>query len=222
VNQRTRVLIVDDHQVVREGLVALLSDLPDIEVVGATGTVKEALEQVESSRPHVVLMDYRLPDQDGATATAAIRRSHPDVAVVFLSADDGESALFAAVEAGAAGFLVKSEAVTQVADAVRWAALGEILVPPAVLTRLIQRQRQRALDQRRREHLLAEMTQRELEVLPLMAEGLDNQEIADRLSISYLTVRGHVRNVLGKLDAHSKLAAVARAVQYGLIPPPQP
>src|SRR5947209_3551307 len=131
VNERITVLIVDDHRIMREGLTAVLGDLEDIEIVGAVGTVKEALEQVAASAPDVVLMDYRLPDQDGASATAAIRSCHPAVAVVFLSADEGEQALFAAVEAGAAGFLVKSEAAIDVAEAVRRAARGEILLSPA-------------------------------------------------------------------------------------------
>ncbi len=222
VTERIRVLVVDDHRVMREGLCALLSDHPEIEVVGAVGTVFEAQEQVAACSPQVVLMDYRLPDADGATATAAIRASHPDIAVVFLSAEEGDQALFAAVEAGAAGYMVKSETVSDVAAAVRRAAAGEMLVPPAVLTRLIQRQRQRALDERNRERLIEGLTGREVEVLGLMADGLDNQEIADRLYISYMTVRGHVRNILGKLDCHTKLAAVARAVQYGLIQPQRP
>jgi DNA-binding NarL/FixJ family response regulator len=152
-----------------------------------------------------------------ASATAAIHAGHPDVAVLFLSADDSEIALFAAVEAGAVGYLVKSEAMGQVAESVRRAAAGEMLLPKHVLAQLIQHQRQRDIDERARERLLEEMTPRELDVLRLMADGLDNQQIAERLSISYLTVRGHVRNILGKLTCHTKLAAVARASEYGLI-----
>jgi DNA-binding NarL/FixJ family response regulator len=217
VSERTRVLVVDDHQVVREGMCALLSRQDDIEVVGAVGSVAEAIEQVAACAPHVVLMDYRLPGGDGPKATAVIRERHPEVAVVFLSGDEGEDALYSAVAAGAAGFLVKSETMSEVAEAVRRAAAGEMLIPPVVLTRLIQRQRQQALDERNRARLVEGLTSRELEILRLMAEGLDNQEIADRLYISYLTVRGHVRNILLKLESHTKLAAVARAVQYGLI-----
>jgi two-component system response regulator DevR len=220
VSERIRVLVVDDHRVVREGLCALLARDEDIEVVGAVGSVAEAIAQVEASAPRVVLMDYRLPDGDGTKATTAIRDRHPEVVVVFLSGDDREDALYAAVEAGAAGFLVKSESMSQVSDAVRRAAAGEMLVPPEVLTRLIQRQRRRAVDVRNRERLVEALTAREVEIVRLMAEGIDNQEIADRLSISYLTVRGHVRNVLVKLESHTKLAAVARAVQYGLIDRP--
>jgi DNA-binding NarL/FixJ family response regulator len=217
VSEPTRVMIVDDQRIVREGLCALLGREAGIEVVGAVESASEAIEQVAVCRPDVVLMDYSLPGGDGPVATAAIRERHPGVAVVFLSGDDGEDALFAAVEAGAVGYLAKSETMHAVAAAVHRAAAGEMLVPPAVLTRLIQGQRQRARDERNRERLAEDLTARELEILRLMAKGLDNQEIADRLRISYLTVRGHVRNVLQKLGSHTKLAAVARAVQAGLV-----
>jgi two-component system response regulator DevR len=217
VSARTRVLVVDDHLVVREGLSALLARNEDIEVVGSVGSVAEAIEQVAACAPRVVLMDYRLPDGDGTKAAIAIRDGFPDVVVVFLSGDDRDDALYAAVEAGAAGFLVKSATMLEVADAVRRAAAGEMLVPPEVLTRLIQGQRRRAVDARNRERLVETLTAREVEIVRLMARGMDNQEIADRLSISYLTVRGHVRNVLVKLESHTKLAAVAKAIQYGLI-----
>jgi DNA-binding NarL/FixJ family response regulator len=215
-----RVLIVDDHRILREGLGALLAREPGIEIVGGAGSASEAVEQVAALAPDVVLMDYRLPGGDGPSATTAIRERHQDVVVVFLSGDDGEDALFAAVEAGAAGYLAKSEATSGIADAVRRAAAGEMLVPQAVLTRLIQRQRRRALDERNRERMVEGLTAREVEILRLMAAGLDNQAIAERLHISYLTVRGHVRNLLFKLDCHTKLAAVARAINYGLVEPP--
>jgi DNA-binding NarL/FixJ family response regulator len=220
VSRRTTVLIVDDHQVLVEGLLALLGDYPDLEVVGTASNGAEAIEAVDARPPDVVLMDYRMPDVDGAVATATIHSRHPGVAVVFLSGDNSEAALFAAVEAGAVGYLVKSEAMSQVANAVRWAAQGEMLLPKDVLSSLIQHQRQRSLDERHRERLRESMTSRELDVLRLMAAGLDNQQVADRLFISYLTVRGHVRNILDKLDCHTKLAAVARASEYGLIPVP--
>jgi DNA-binding NarL/FixJ family response regulator len=218
VSRRTTVLLVDDHKVLVEGLRALLGDYADLEVIGTAGTGAEAIEAVDARPPDVVLMDYRLPGGDGAAATAAIHARHPGVAVVFLSADDSDAALLAAVEAGAVGYLVKSEAMSQVADAVRLAAAGEMLLPNDVLARLIQHQRQRSRDERSRDRLLDTMTPREVEVLRLMADGLDNQQVAQRLSISYLTVRGHVRNILDKLDCHTKLAAVARASEYGLIP----
>jgi DNA-binding NarL/FixJ family response regulator len=218
VSPRTTVLIVDDHQVLVEGIRALLGDHPDIEVIGAVATGAEAVRAVDARPPDVVLMDYRMPGGDGALATAAIHASHPDVAVVFLSGDDSEAALLEAVEAGAVGYLIKSEAMSQIADSIRWAAAGEMLLPRDVLARLIQHQRQRSLDHHRREHLVEAMTPRELEVLRLMADGLDNQQVADRLFISYLTVRGHVRHILDKLDCHTKLAAVVKASEYGLIP----
>jgi DNA-binding NarL/FixJ family response regulator len=217
VTEGVSLLVVDDHPVLVEGLLALLSDFSDIEVLGTAGSAAEALEKVAAFRPRVVLMDYRLPDGDGVAATAAILERHPDVAVVMLSADDSESAVFSAVEAGAVGYLVKSEAMGQIADAVRRAGAGEMLIPQAMLGRLVRQRQSRALDERQRERLLGALTRREIEVLRLMADGLDNQQIASRLFISYLTVRGHVRRILAKLDCHTKLAAVARAGEYGLL-----
>jgi DNA-binding NarL/FixJ family response regulator len=213
----TRVLIVDDRRVVVEGLRALLSERPGLEVVGTASSVASAVSSARSNRPDVVLMDFRLPDGTGAVAAKAIRAEQPLVAVVILSADDSEESLLAAVEAGACGYLVKTDSVSDVADAIRRAADGEILVPPSLLVRLVTSHRQRALDRSRKERLLGELTHREIEILRLMTEGLDNQSISERLLISYTTVRAHVRNILGKLDAHSKLEAVARASEYGLL-----
>jgi DNA-binding NarL/FixJ family response regulator len=140
-----------------------------------------------------------------------------DVAIVFLSADSSEDALIAAIEAGACGYLVKSGAAAQVADAVRRAAEGEMLIPAATLAGLLARQRQRQREQAQVETLAGQLTRREKEILKLMAQGLDNRAIAEKLFISFTTVRGHVQNILEKLDAHSKLEAVARANQHGLI-----
>jgi DNA-binding NarL/FixJ family response regulator len=134
-----------------------------------------------------------------------------------LSADTGDEAMLAAIQAGASGYLVKSEAVSKVVTAVRRAAEGEMLIPAATLAGLLARQHQRQHQQSERMRLLGQLTPRELEVLRLMAEGLDNYDIADKLVIGYTTVRGHVQNVLEKLGAHSKLEAVARAGEYGLL-----
>lgn len=214
------MLIVDDHPILVEGLRALLGDHPDLDITGTAGTVAQAVEAVDTRPPDVVLMDYRLPDGSGPVATAAIRARHPGVAVLFLSGDDSNAALLAAVEAGAAGFLVKSEAMGQLADAVRSAATGEMVLPRNVLARLIRHHRQRSLDERSRQRLPETMTPRELEVMRLMADGLDNQQVAERLLIDDRTVRGHVRSILDKLDCHTKLAAIAKASEYRLIPAP--
>ena len=220
VTRPIRVLIVDDHRVLVDGLRVLLGHYPDLEVVGDAASVAEAAAAVEACRPDLVLMDYHLPDGDGVGATTAIRDRHPDVAVLFLSAEETDAAVFRAVEAGAVGYLLKTETIDQLADAVRRAAAGEMLFPQHLLSRGIQQQRRRAVDERRRERLRDALTPRELEILGLMAAGMSNQEISARLCISYLTVRGHVRGILGKLDCHTMLAAVVRANEYGILPPP--
>jgi DNA-binding NarL/FixJ family response regulator len=211
------VLIVEDHQVLAEGLELALERHVDLEVVGWAATVAQAVELARDRRPQVVLMDFHLPDGTGAEAAGKLRKELGNVAIVFLSADSSEDALIAAIESGANGYLVKSGAAAQVADAVRRAAEGEMLIPAATLAGLLARQRQRQREEAAIQRVAGQLTKREREILRLMAQGLDNRAIADKLFISFTTVRGHVQNILEKLDAHSKLEAVARANQHGLI-----
>jgi two-component system, NarL family, nitrate/nitrite response regulator NarL len=213
---RYRALVVEDHQVVAEGLVMLLDEHPDIDVVGWAGSVAQA-GQIAAEQPvDVAVVDYWLPDGTGVEATAAMRAHRPDLAVVFLSADDSDNAVLAALEAGASGYLVKSVSGADVAGAVRRAAEGEILVPARQLAALLARRRERARWQAERSRRLASLTPRERQVLGLMAEGMDNRDMASRLSISYTTVRSHVRHLLNKLGARSKLEAVVKAADWGL------
>ncbi len=211
------VLIVEDHRLVAEGLEAMLNAHPDIRVVGSAGSVSEAIQMANQQRPAVVIMDFRLPDGSGADATAAIRKQQPKVAVVFLSGEDSDDAVLAAVRAGGCGYLPKSKAASDVVAAVRRAAEGEMLIPPDRLARLLSRSHEQARDDAERVRLLGHLTPREKEILGLMAQGLDNRAIAQQLVISFTTVRGHVQNVLEKLNAHSKLEAVARAARHGLL-----
>jgi two-component system, NarL family, nitrate/nitrite response regulator NarL len=207
-----RVLLVEDHRVVAEGLAALLDDDTDLNVVGWVETVADA-ERVSLPEPvEVVVADYWLPDGTGVEAVGSLRMRYPDVAVLFLSVDDSDEAMLAALEAGAAGYLVKSAGGADVISAVRRAAEGEILVPPQRLAALLTLRRERAERSRR----LDSLTPREREILSLMAEGMDNRQVAERLHVSYATVRSHVRHLLGKLGARSKLEAVVRAVDWGL------
>ncbi len=212
-----RLLIVDDHRMVAQGLQLGLAREVDLEVVGVTGTAAEALALAVSLRPDLLLIDFHLPDGTGADAAARIRAQVPAVKVVFLSADETDDAVLAAVEAGAAGYLLKSEPLDQVAVALRRAAEGEILINPATLMQLMSRQRDRARATAERDRLAATLTQREREVLQLMADGTDNRTIAEDMHISLTTVRWYVQNLLEKLDSHSKLEAVARAAELGLI-----
>ncbi|MEN3306124.1 MAG: hypothetical protein V7603_2326 [Micromonosporaceae bacterium] len=213
---RHRVLVVEDHQVVAEGLVMLLEDQPDLDVVGWAGSVARAGQAAAAQPLDVAIVDYRLPDGTGVEAVAAMRASRPELAVVFLSADDSDDAVLRALEAGASGYLVKSASGADVAAAVRRAAEGEILVPARQLAALLCRRRERARWQTERSRRLSSLTPRERQVLGLMAEGKDNRDMAGELSISYTTVRSHVRHLLQKLGARSKLEAVVKAADWGL------
>lgn len=211
------VLIVDDHRLVAEGLAAMLDATDDLRVVGTAGSASEAIRLVAEGRPDVIVMDSHLPDGDGAEIAGRIRERQPRIPIVFLSADESEAAMIAAVRAGACAYLPKSRATADVVDAVRRAAEGEMLIPAAQLARLLARSHEMARDEAERRRLLDSLTNREKDVLALMAEGLDNRAIAAELAIGFTTVRGHVQNILEKLDAHSKLEALACAARYGLL-----
>lgn len=217
VSERIRVLVVDDHRMVSQGLELGLGREDDLEVVATAATAAEAVRASCELEPDVALVDFHLPDGTGAEAAAQMLRDHPGMKVVFLSADDSDDAVLAAVEVGACGYLVKSEPMDRIATAVRRAAEGDILIPPATLVQLMANQRQRRRQAAERERLAAQFTPREREVLGLMSEGLDNKSIADELTIGVTTVRWYVQNLLEKLEAHSKLEAVAKAAELGLI-----
>jgi len=211
------VLIVEDHRLMVEGLSSLLGEVPGLRVAGTAGTVKEAVEAARALQPQVVLMDFRLPDGNGAEATERIRQEHPEVAVLFLSADVSDDAMMRAVDAGACGYVSKGASAAELTDAIRRAGEGEFLLPAATMSRLLARQREARRTEAEKAKLEEELTSREHEVLKMMAAGLDNYDIADRLGIGYGTVRSHVRGVLEKLGARSRLQAVALARDSGLI-----
>ena len=212
---KLRVMVVDDHQMVVQALVLALTREPDIEVVATASTVGEAVGAVAESKPDVLLIDYYLPDGTGVDAVRGLEL--PDLKTVFLSSDRSDEAVLAAMEAGACGYLVKSEPLDQLVAAVRRAGEGEILLQPGELVALLGRQR----DQRRREaeqqRVVASLTAREREILQLMAQGVDNRAIAESLHLALTTVRWYVQVMLEKLEVHSKLGAVARAAELGLI-----
>ncbi|TMC51447.1 MAG: response regulator transcription factor [Chloroflexi bacterium] len=211
------VLIVEDHRLMVEGLAALLGETAELSVVGTAGSVKEAIEAARTLQPQVVLMDFRLPDGDGPDATERIRQDHPEVAVLFLSADVSDEAMMRAIDAGACGYVSKAASAEELTNAIRRAGEGEFLLPAATMSRLLARQRDARKSEAARERLSEDLTSREREVLKMMASGLDNYDIADKLGIGYGTVRSHVRGVLEKLGARSRLQAVAVARESGLI-----
>jgi len=206
-----RVVLVDDHEMFAQGLAVILGADPMIEVVATAGTVEAGCAAVRLHSPDVVLMDFELPDGDGAGATERIKADVPEAQVVMVTSFDDEAVLVRAIEAGCSGFITKHKAAQEVAAAVRAANAGEALISPSMLARLLPRLRQNPRG------LGADLTPREVEVLKLLAGGASNQQIADALVLSLHTVRNHVQNVITKLGAHSKLEAVATAVREGII-----
>jgi DNA-binding NarL/FixJ family response regulator len=213
-----RVLVVEDHQMVAEGLSALLDSYDDLHVLGWVPGVRAAIDAVTQCQPDVALIDFRLPDGSGAEAATGIRDVRPETAIVFLSADDSDDAVSTAVEAGAVGYFLKTAPSDAVADAIRRAAEGETLIPATRLSELLARRSAIARERAEQTELRERLTPREREVLSLLAQGLDNRALAARLHIEYSTVRSHVRNVLLKLGARTQLEAVVKATALGLLP----
>jgi DNA-binding NarL/FixJ family response regulator len=207
---RTRVLIVEDHQVVAEGLAALIGDQKDMTVIGRAGSVAESVAQATELAPDVILMDFRLTDGTGADAGHAIRQVRPEVKMIFLTREDTDAARFAALEAGASAFIHKSRAAQEVVDAIRTVAGGGTLITPRTISSLLNRRREI-------ETQLERLTPREKEVLRLMADGIASRDIAEKLGISYTTVRTHIRSLGSKLGVHSKLEAIVKARELALI-----
>ena len=208
--KQTRILIVEDHQIVADGLTALLNTQKDMAVVGHAGSVAESADKAAELDPDVILLDFRLTDGTGADAAAAIRRVNPHAKHIFLTREDSDVARFAALESGASGFIHKSRAATEVVEAIRTVASGGNLITPSTIATLLNRRRQ---TESQRESL----TPREKEVLRLMAGGVSSRDIADQLGISYATVRTHIRSLGAKLGVHSKVQAIVKARELALI-----
>lgn len=215
--RRVRVLIVQDHPLLASAIARVLEGQPDLIVSGVSSSGAGALKAAAVYRPDVVLMDFRLPDVTGPEAARMIQSEHADTAIVFHSADESETALLDAVEAGATAYLTKDATADQIIEAVRRASKGEVLIPVELFARAIRRQQGVVTTKREREQLLAQFTPRELDILHLLAQGLDTTEMSQRLGIAPQTVEWHVRHVMEKLQVHSKLQAVVAAARKGLI-----
>lgn len=209
-NDPIRVLIVEDHRVVAEGLAALINYQTDMKVVGNVGSVSESASVAGELNPDVVLLDFRLPDGTAPDAAAAIRSICPAAKMIFLTREDSDAARFAAVQSGASAFIHKSRAAAEVVAAIRDVARGKMLITPRTIATLLSKRR--AIDAQ-----LERLTPREKEVLRLMAEGHPSRAIASELGISYTTVRTHIRSLGSKLAVHSKLEAIVKARELGLI-----
>lgn len=207
-----RVLIVDDHEVLASSLALVLDAEDDITTVGVATTLEQGRTLVGTADPDVVLLDHRMPDGDGVAAIPGLRAVRPDVGIVVLTASAADHVLIDAIEAGASGFLSKTRSLDEVTAAVRAAAAGESVISPELLAKLLPR------FGRGKATPADELTEREREVLALVAEGLSNAAIAERMVVSVHTVRNHIANLSAKLGAHSKLEALSIAVRRGLVP----
>ncbi len=215
-----RVLIADDQQMVRQGFTVLLNTQPDIEVVGQAVNGFEAVEKVDELPPDVVLMDIRMPELDGIEATARVTAAHPEVKVLVLTTFDLDEYVYEALRAGASGFLLKDASAEQLAEAVRVVAAGDALLAPGVTRRLIAEFSR--LDPRPRTPLrrkVGDLTERETEVLSLIAQGLSNAEIAVRLVVAEQAVKTHVGRILVKLGLRDRTQAAVFAYESGLVRP---
>jgi DNA-binding NarL/FixJ family response regulator len=214
-----RLMVVDDHAIVRRGIQAYVDAVPGLEVIGEATDGQDALTRLDRWRaegtplPDVVLMDLQMPRLGGVEATEAIARAHPEVKVVVLTSFGEVERVHAALAAGAAGYLLKDAEPSEVVAAIRAAAAGEVHLDPAVARQLTRRMAGPQVG-------LAALTVREREILVLVAHGHSNRDIADRLVISERTARTHVSNVLAKLQLPSRTQAALLAIREGLIPPP--
>ncbi|MET0136049.1 MAG: response regulator transcription factor [Kibdelosporangium sp.] len=205
-----RVIVVDDQTVVREGLVLLLRLLPDIEVAGAAASGEEALRLVAEQRPDVVLMDLRMPRMDGVAATRRVRAEYPDTQVVVLTTYSDDDTVFAALRAGARGYLTKDARANEIAEAIAAVARGEAQFDPSIQRRLAESVTRRA------DPLPDGLTPREVDVLRLIAAGRSNVEIAERLVITEATVKTHINNLFAKAGVRDRAQAVTYAFRHGI------
>jgi len=209
-----RLLVADDHPVVRDGLVAMLSTQPDLVVVGEAATGAEAVERAAALAPDVILLDLEMPGMDGVEALRQIRAARPDAPVIVFTAFDTDERIVSAVRAGAQGYLLKGAPREELFKAIRVVSEGGSLLQPVVASKLLQHMSQQTTE---RETSADSLTEREMEVLKLLAQGKTNKEIAAALVISERTVKFHVGSILSKLGAGNRTEAVTIAAQRGLV-----
>jgi len=204
-----RVFLLDDHEVVRRGLAELLTAEGDVTVVGEAGTAADALARIPPTRPDVAVLDVRLPDGDGVEVCREIRSRHPEVQCLILTSFADDEALFQAIMAGAAGFVLKQVRGADLLDAVRRIAAGQSLLDPAVTSRVLERVRRGPEEDER----LAQLTPQERNILELIAEGLTNRQIAERVHLAEKTVKNYVSNLLAKLGMERRTQAAVFAAR---------
>ena len=202
-----RVFLLDDHEVVRRGLRDLLEGEDDLTVVGEAGTAEEALGRISATRPDVAVLDVRLPDGDGVEVCREVRSHHPEIACIMLTSFADDDAVYASIMAGAAGYLLKQVRGTDLVDGIRRVGRGESLLDPAITTRVLERLRHQESDE------LGALTDQERNVLDLIAEGLTNRQIGERMFLAEKTVKNYVSNMLAKLGMSRRTEAAAYAAR---------
>ena len=213
-----RVLVVDDHALFRRGLQMVLEQEPDIEVVGEASDGSEAVETAAETLPDIVLMDVRMPKRGGIDACTAIHDVAPSTKIIMLTISDEEADLYDAIKAGAMGYLLKEISIEEVASAIRAVHGGQSLISPSMASKLLTEFAAMVKKTDERQQVPApRLTDREMEVLKLVAKGLNNRDIAKQLFISENTVKNHIRNILEKLHLHSRMEAVVYAVREKMI-----
>jgi DNA-binding NarL/FixJ family response regulator len=213
--RRLRILLVDDHEVVRLGLKALIGRQPSSEVIGEAGTADEAVEKARVHKPDVVVMDIRLPGKSGIDATREIMQLLPDTKVIMLTSYADDELLMDAIEAGAAGYVLKQIGSDALLKALEAVARGESLLDPSLMNKVFARLREAT--RKERGQAFAGLTEQEVRILALVAEGHTNREIADQVFLSEKTVRNYVSAILGKLGLAHRSQAAAYAVEHGLL-----
>jgi len=218
VTEPIRVLVVDDHVLFRRGLQMVLAQEPDIDLIGEAGDGAEAVSQAADLLPDVVLLDIRMPKRSGIEACAGIKEVVPSSRILMLTISDEEADLYDAIKAGASGYLLKEISTDEVSAAIRAVAGGQSLISPSMASKLLHEFASMIKTRDEREQVPApRLTDREMEVLRLVARGMNNREIAKELYISENTVKNHIRNILEKLQLHSRMEAVVYAVREKIL-----
>jgi DNA-binding NarL/FixJ family response regulator len=212
-----RVAVVDDQELFRRGLIMLVGAEDDIEVVGEASDGEEAAALAEEKAPDVILMDVRMPKLSGTEACVTIKQVAPSAKIIMLTMSDEEVDLYDAIKNGASGYLLKDASIDEVSQAIRLVADGQSLISPSMAAKLLEEFKTISRTGGKPEEIAPKLTDRELEVLNLVARGLNNREIARDLYISENTVKNHVRNILEKLQLHSRMEAVMYAVREKLL-----
>lgn len=198
-----RIFLVDDHEVVRQGLAELLDDVPGFEVIGEAGTAEQAVPRIVAGRPDVALLDLRLPDGNGVDICRDVRAALPDTHCLILTSYDDEDAVLASVLAGASGYVLKEVRAAELIDSIRQAAMGRSLIDPALIATVVARAKEKSP----RDAKVAGLTDREREVLDLIGEGMTNKQIGHRMFLSDKTVKNYVSSLLGKLGMERRTQA---------------